>query len=222
MEADRQASASPALEDLANHLELCLSLVTLDACDGFITAAKPIIVIAVQRVTRTSTRLSADETDDLVQDTFCKLFADNKAALKRFRAAHPGSLIAYLRAVAASVALDELSSRNAQKRGGQYHHDSLSGADTPAANHSAATQMDRQVVIKEIADFLASNTGIADRDTWIFWLYYRHGLTARAISEIQSLNLSQKGVEAVIQRITEILRDKFSKRPRAMIAGKGK
>ncbi len=46
-----------------------------------------------------------------------------------------------------------------------------------------------------------------DRDRWIFWMYYRHGLTASAISGFDRFELTQKGVESTILRLTRQVRD---------------
>ncbi len=48
---------------------------------------------------------------------------------------------------------------------------------------------------------------VSVRDRNLFWLYYRQGLTAQAISQIPSIGLSAKGVESAIARLTRLLRD---------------
>ena len=55
--------------------------------------------------------------DDLVQDTYVKLCADDLAALRRFRGERPEALVAYLRIVACNVARDHVRAQVAEKRG---------------------------------------------------------------------------------------------------------
>ena len=47
---------------------------------------------------------------------------------------------------------------------------------------------------------------VSARDRNLFWLYYRQGLTAEAISRIPAIGLSAKGVESALLRLTRLLR----------------
>jgi RNA polymerase sigma-70 factor (ECF subfamily) len=49
-----------------------------------------------------------------------------------------------------------------------------------------------------------------DRNSKIFWLYYRAGLSAAAIAALPGIGLSTKGVESLILRITRELRERMS------------
>jgi RNA polymerase sigma-70 factor, ECF subfamily len=46
----------------------------------------------------------------------------------------------------------------------------------------------------------------------IFWLYYRDGLTARAIAQLPGIRLSVKGVESTIHRLTRRVRLRLNHR----------
>jgi RNA polymerase sigma-70 factor (ECF subfamily) len=48
---------------------------------------------------------------------------------------------------------------------------------------------------------------VSVRDRNLFWLYYRQGLTAEAISRIPAIGLSAKGAESAIGRLTRLLRE---------------
>jgi RNA polymerase sigma-70 factor (ECF subfamily) len=41
----------------------------------------------------------------------------------------------------------------------------------------------------------------------IFWLYYEQGMTAKAIAALPSINLTSKGVESAISRLTRLVRE---------------
>ena len=45
-----------------------------------------------------------------------------------------------------------------------------------------------------------------ERDRTIFWLYYLQGLTAEEIAGLPTVELSAKGVESALRRITAWLR----------------
>jgi RNA polymerase sigma-70 factor (ECF subfamily) len=45
-----------------------------------------------------------------------------------------------------------------------------------------------------------------ERDRAIFWLYYRTGLTAKAIAALPGVKLSAKGVESTLLRLTRQIR----------------
>jgi RNA polymerase sigma-70 factor (ECF subfamily) len=44
------------------------------------------------------------------------------------------------------------------------------------------------------------------RDYAIFWLYYRQGLTAKAISQLPGIALGTKGVESTLLRLTRYVK----------------
>jgi RNA polymerase sigma-70 factor (ECF subfamily) len=73
-------------------------------------------------------------------------------------------------------------------------------------------QMDREVLIRQIDGQLAAASEPATRvrDRQIFWLYYRHGMTTRAIAAIPGIGLTQKGVESAIQRLTSHVRARLA------------
>jgi hypothetical protein len=48
-----------------------------------------------------------------------------------------------------------------------------------------------------------------DRNRRIFWLYYRAGLSAAAISVLPGIGLSTKGVESLILRMTREVRERM-------------
>lgn len=206
-------------DDISHFLHLCLTSDAPHGCDGFVRAARTIIAATIMRTTQASRQLAADEVEDLVQETFVKLFGDDKRVLRRIRAEHPGALVVYLKTVAASVTADSLAARGALRRGREYGHKPLHEVlELPHDCHTT-NPMEREILLREIARYLDQKPGVTPRDKSIFWLHYRHGFTARAISEICSLKLTQKGVEAAIQRLLQIVRDRFKEPP--LSEGKG-
>lgn len=200
---------------LAALLHCCLSAraTPLD-WRAFAERTQPLIAPAVVRGLRqfgaTPTR---ELVDDLVQDTYLRLCEHNFAALRRFRSERPEALIAYLKIAACNVARDYARAALTEKRGAgrvTADDDEMTLAADPSTERAA---LDAAVLVGEIDRHLSTGDAAArTRDRAIFWLYYRQGLTARAISEIPSIGLSQKGVESTIYRLTRAVRELFATR----------
>jgi DNA-directed RNA polymerase specialized sigma24 family protein len=71
---------------------------------------------------------------------------------------------------------------------------------------------DKRILIQEVETCLqqlADEPNFA-RDSKIFWLYYRDGYTAQAISQLPDIGLTVKGVESTLLRLIKWLRDKLT------------
>ena len=81
---------------------------------------------------------------------------------------------------------------------------------------AAAEAFERQRLVQQVADCLAATvTGAqSERDSRIFWLYYRIGLSATEIAALPTLDLTTKGVESTILRLTRLVRQQLGSRIR--------
>jgi DNA-directed RNA polymerase specialized sigma24 family protein len=78
-----------------------------------------------------------------------------------------------------------------------------------SAENSAGMQ--KAVLFKELDEKLRSAPGAsAERDRTIFWLYYLQGLTADEIAALPDTELSAKGVESALRRVTSWLRTELT------------
>jgi len=59
--------------------------------------------------------------------------------------------------------------------------------------------------LREIEDMI-DEIAEKERDKVVFLLYYRQGLTAKKIAGIPGIDLSEKGVESCLHRLTERVR----------------
>ena len=148
--------------------------------------------------------------DDLTQDTFLKLCDHEYRVLRQFHFEHENSLFGFLKTVAANLVQDYLRKQYSSIHGGGLQEEDLDkvGAMIPART-SFAEDTHVQIVISEIQRCLEKE--LADepnfyRDIAIFWLYYRYGLTAKAISKVASFGLGTKGVESTLLRLTRLVR----------------
>ena len=84
--------------------------------------------------------------------------------------------------------------------------------ESAVAGREGLPPVEREILLREIDEHLAAVTEPAarGRDRQIFWLYYRHGMTARAIALIPGIGLTQKGVESAIQRLTNHVRARLT------------
>lgn len=179
----------------------------LAAWEEFVHRFQPLIARVAANTAYKWGESSTELMDDIVQDTYLRLCADNCRLLRNFRERHPDAIFGYLKAVAASVAHDHMKALHASKRGGKSNDISLTEAIEPVSSHDEAT---RAILLDEIHKVLLAN-GVSERDRMVFWLYYRDGLTAQAIASLKSLGLTTKGVESLIFRLVRVVRGQLVK-----------
>src|SRR5262249_15588943 len=166
----------------------------------FVEATRGVIATTVRRtLSQLGHPPPHDVVDDLVQDTYLKIWANDCAVLHRFHGDRPEALAAYLRSVVCNVTRDYLRANLANNRSSRPFnastHESTSAAPEVCDD---SLGVDRQLLLEQIDHWFTSRapTQVVSRDRWIFWLYYRDGLTTRAIADIPAAKLSQKGVES--------------------------
>jgi len=71
-----------------------------------------------------------------------------------------------------------------------------------ALGGATLNETDRQILMREIDGVLAAQP----RERVVFWLYYSHGLSAREIAAMPGFELSTKGVESLLLRLTSRVR----------------
>jgi RNA polymerase sigma-70 factor (ECF subfamily) len=67
--------------------------------------------------------------------------------------------------------------------------------------------VEQKLMLEKIDKILARDEeNQQGRNRRIFWLYYRQGFTSKAIASLPGMQLSAKGIEAVLQRLTKLVR----------------
>lgn len=174
---------------------------------------RPIATVAL----RTARRLgdfSAQAVDDLIQETYLKLCANDFRLLRQFEQRHPDGFLGFVKVVTANVVRDHFKLLRSQRRSSELRGDFPD--DFEAASEADAigspNAIERGVLIREIEHHLSECMAGTDRDRniLIFWLYYRAGLTASAIAAQPGIDLTIKGVESTILRITRDLRARLA------------
>jgi RNA polymerase sigma-70 factor, ECF subfamily len=201
--------ASLSIQEL---VRLCAASSSVDAWEEFVRRFHRLIASVVLRTATRFGESSRQTVDDLIQETYLKLCADKFRILRNFQQRHPDAFLGYVKVLAANVVRDHFKAAYSQKRGANQVEDikdeSTAGEDSPGSPRS----IERAVLIQEIKHHLAFCVTGPDqkRNSNIFWLHYRAGLSARAIAELPGMGLTTKGVESIIMRITRELRERMS------------
>jgi RNA polymerase sigma-70 factor (ECF subfamily) len=195
---------------------LCVDAGESEAWTEFVRRFQKPIALTVLRISRIWGLAYLGTVDDLVQDTYLRLCADRCRLLRDFRTGAEGanSLTALVKVVASNVAHDYFRNKTAQKRGGVQ---TAGGQELPdeallSDLWSGAQDIERTVQLREIERVLsdAPDATISARERMIFRLYFQQGLTAASIAGLPGIDLSTKGVESAIFRVSRYLRQRLN------------
>jgi RNA polymerase sigma-70 factor (ECF subfamily) len=195
-------------------IRVCVDSKDSDAWAEFVSRFHRAIGLSIIRTAHQWGEGRRQEVDDLVQETYVKLCADGFRLLLDFSSAHPEAVLGYIKTIAVNVAHDHFKSLHSQKRGAGRIHDSLDDLEPKAefAGLSSHNATERQVLMQEIDDCLAICSAGPDqeRDRLVFWLYYKQGMSAKAIAALPTVGLTAKGVESAILRLTRQVRQQLA------------
>jgi RNA polymerase sigma-70 factor (ECF subfamily) len=160
---------------------------------------------------------SQSTIEDLIQETYVKLCDNDYFVLKRFTSQHPGSFLGYLKVVTANVALDHFRAEHADKRNVENTVELNEAVTQLHGKHGNPELVELTIFFDQVDGLLRQrgNGPTEEKERSIFWLYYRQGLTSKAIASIPATKLSVKGVESVIFRLTSFIRKSLGQGPQA-------
>jgi RNA polymerase sigma-70 factor (ECF subfamily) len=203
--------ASLSIENLVRR---CAASRSPEAWQEFVRRFHRLIATVTLRTAGRLGDASRQTVDDLIQETYLKLCADNFRILRTFEQQHTDAFTGYVKVLTANVVRDHFKSLHTQKRGAgqlaQIAEDFLPiAADDTAGSPQS---IERAVLIQELTCHLDLCLAGPDRDRnrRIFWLHYRAGLSARAIAGLPGIRLTPKGVESILQRLTRDLRQRMA------------
>jgi RNA polymerase sigma-70 factor (ECF subfamily) len=195
---------------IQNLLGLCLRTDNQALWGEFIRRSQPMIAGVIIKAMRRWRNPCPFIVDDLVQETYLKLCANDFKYLREFVCEHENALFGFLKVVASHVVHDHFRSSYSQKRGSGKEDDELEQISlrTPDASASAE-RMEREILFHEISECFKTHAAGPNfpRDYAIFWLYYVQGYTAKAISRLPNIGLTVKGVESTLLRLTRLVRE---------------
>jgi RNA polymerase sigma-70 factor (ECF subfamily) len=197
-------------------LQLCLQSEDQAMWLEFVRRLQPLIAGVVVKSIRRWTKPAPTLVDDLTQETYLKLCVNNYRALREFEWQGELALFSFVKVVASNVVQDHFRSSYSEKHGSGKEQQDLDQIQAVVASNGFFENVDRNILIEEIRRCLESHTPEPNstRDYVVFWLYYRQGLTAKAISELPSIGLTVKGVESALLRLTRLVKEKMNERPR--------
>lgn len=169
------------------------------------------ITTAVYRAARRWHDVTPAILEELVQDTYLKLCDPQRAILSRFVPRHPGSGAGFLCVVATNLVNDYFKSVHTQKHGEGIIEPLINEdeAASPTDCRGSVAAVERDALLGQIdkyLDLVASGPTL-ERDRRIFWYYYRLGMSAREIGQVPGIDLTAKGVESAIHRLTKDVRE---------------
>ena len=185
-------------------IQRCVSSRDAEAWQEFVRRFQPLISGVVARAAlRWTSPVSAALVDDLVQETYLKLCSEEFRRLKQFESYHEGAIYGFLKTVAYNVTMDYFKVHRASKRGAELM--SSADFDDTLKTSGGESSSDSQILVHQIEEML-TRISESKRDRSIFLLYYRQGFTAKAIAAIPGIELTEKGVESCLLRLTKQLR----------------
>jgi RNA polymerase sigma factor (sigma-70 family) len=183
--------------------------------EEFVRRCTPLASLVALRISRIwQSGPSPATVDDIVQEIFLKLCERERRILRDFEPRGEVSFLGLLRVVSASVANDYFRRLYSAKRGGKVVTMPLieDGAFAPAASVQPAAQMRQSALMEQLDRKLRSAPEvIGERDRTFFWLYFYQGFTAEEIAGLAASELTAKGVESALRRVTIWLRGEIER-----------
>ena len=204
-------------------IRACIDSADAPAWEEFVRRFRPVIARTVLRTARRFGVTAPNLIDDLIQETYLKICGDRCRILREFRSEDSDAIFGLLKTVAFSVTQDHFKRAWTIKRGSGEKETAIdSFIESVIVGDEGVSHVEQAILLREIDDYLRSesHTVSGERDRQIFWLHHRHGMTARAIALIPGIGLTQKGVESVIQRVTNQVRCWLVEKRQARTEGK--
>ena len=183
-------------------LDLCLRSEDQGNWQEFVRRTQPLIANVIINTLRRWREPSPSLVDDLVQETFLRLFSNDRKALRSIRNEYENTIFAFLKRVASNVTCDH--GRQPENKVPEVELTDL--IVPPCPDGFDRIQFERlKDRIEACLEKLPEES--KKRDQAIFWLYYEQGFTAREISELPGMGLTVKGVESTLLRLARFIKE---------------
>jgi RNA polymerase sigma-70 factor (ECF subfamily) len=191
---------------------LCAGPLDDEAWEEFVSRVGRPISLTILRTVRLWEKPSRSRLDDLVQETYLKLW-EARCRLRDFAIQHPNAILGYIKITAANTTHDYFKHLHSQSAGGDKPHVSTSDVAPEPGNevHGSEERIAFGIFLKEIDEHLKHRLTGPDqeRDRMIFWLYFRQGMSTKEIASLPTIGLSAKGVGSVIERLNYCIREQI-------------
>jgi RNA polymerase sigma-70 factor (ECF subfamily) len=155
--------------------------------------------------------VASETIEDLLQDSMLKLCSNNFAILHDILEQPDEVLEGYIKATIFNRVRDRYRQERSLRRQPAEGLVSLEGTLGQFADARSTAAVERDLLIREIDEILARKLigSSAARDRRVFWLHYRHELTAKAIAAIPTIGLTNKGVESLLLRLRILVKEEL-------------
>jgi RNA polymerase sigma-70 factor, ECF subfamily len=193
-------------------LRVCATASGAEPWEELIRRFHSIIVGTVVRCARRWSETSQAIHEELVQDAYFKLFRERHSLLERLAEIPEQAIHGFIKVFTANLVHDHFRSHHASKRAPSNGLLELNVDQAPPVGVASTARIEREILLDKINELLTArvNGAYAERDRQIFWLHHRHGMTAREIASIPSVQLTEKGVESVLFRTTAVVKHALS------------
>ena len=188
-------------------LQLCLGTDAEEHWREFVRRTQPLIASVIINTVRRWKHPDPSLVDDLIQETYVKLFANDRKALRSIKNEYENTMFGFLKVVASNVVRDHF--RQPVNKADEIE---LSDVVLPPGpdEHDRLEFLNKKEQVRAILG-TPSSSETYQRDVAIFWFFYEQGYTAKEISLLPIVGLTVKGVEAVLFRLTRYVREKLGK-----------
>jgi RNA polymerase sigma factor (sigma-70 family) len=149
-----------------------------------------------------------EDAEDLRQDVWARLLANDRAALRRFRADRSGSLQVFIGQVARRVAIDHGRARRLRPQGCGGPEPAALASSTPSPFEQLRSAA-RARRLSAALDAVAGAAGHPGRDRDILRLHFEEGYLPAEIAGMD-LGLSARGIESLLRRARQKLAELLS------------
>jgi RNA polymerase sigma-70 factor (ECF subfamily) len=184
-------SSNLALTEL---LKVCCQSGKVPEWEEFVRRTSGILKGTIRRTFNRYGQSPSDLIDDLLQDIYLKIAANREKFLTRFIDRQDEEIYAYLKIMAVTSVTDYFRLQQAAKRQSSR---TLPLSDLPNGSEIGQDrndEMERDVLLRQIERVLDRSVqgSSSHRDRSVFWLYYRQGLTSKAIASLPRIRESRR------------------------------
>jgi RNA polymerase sigma factor (sigma-70 family) len=184
-------------------LNLCLGSEDEELWHKFVRRTQPLIANVIINTLRRWREPSPSLVDDLIQETYLKIFANDRKALRGIRNEHENAIFGYLKVAASNTTVDYF--RQPKNKVPELELTDPVVPPLPDGLDRIEFEQLKDKIQARLESLSSSDT--YQRDQMIFWLYYEQGYTAKEISLMPNLDLSVKGVESTLLRLIRFVRE---------------
>ncbi len=184
-------------------LNLCLGSENEELWHEFVRRTQPLIANVIINTLRRWREPSPSLVDDLIQETYLKLFANDRKALRGIRNEHENTIFGYLKVAASNTTVDYF--RQPKNKVSELELTDPVVPPLPDGFDRIEFEQLKDKIQARLESLSSSDT--CQRDQMIFWLYYEQGYTAKEISLLPNFDLSVKGVESTLVRLVRFVRE---------------